>query len=63
MNQMMNTVKMLSIQLSKNIKNKKTFEKMIYQIERIKGIENDEIFWDSFTEIMNSKNYLFPMIK
>ena len=63
MNQMMNTVKMLSIQLSKNIKNKKTFGKMIYQIERIKGIENDEIFWDSFTEIMNSKNYLFPMIK
>lgn len=63
MNQMINTVKMLSVQLNKNRSNRKIMNKMISKIEQIKCVKDDKIFLESFKEIMTSKNYFFPNIR
>ncbi len=63
MNQMMNTVKMLSIQLNRNRRNGKIWGKMVSQIEQIKGVKDDELFMESFEEIMYSKNFFFPKVR
>lgn len=63
MNQKMNFVKALAIQLDRNRKNSKLMKQMMSKIELLKCDEDDEVFWESFSEIMGSSNYFFPEIR